>query len=199
MERALMDISAGTKDPGDVLQQFTAIYKDLYVKAVDGADVLDAAIAEQFEAADGAGDDNRPGVQIVRDVCPSCKADKVILKQTRSGSWLVACRSSCGYTLWLPGCVTSAAATANVCGGAGCVGCNTRNVLLDYSTANLPPQLPELRAQRPVSVCVYYFAMDLCLCGVVYVCVCVCLCRVQAHTTHKHTYAHTHTTFPRVV
>ncbi|ONL93984.1 DNA topoisomerase 3-alpha [Zea mays] len=120
MEADMKSVSVGTKSKSEVLesclQQMKACFLDARVKK---AKLLDA-MGTFFARSNRPINETQNPVEVVRP-CGACNGSEMLLKRRASGEFMVGCRSypqvsnMCRNVVWLPGSLSEAAVTNQVC------------------------------------------------------------------------------------
>ncbi|CAN6681600.1 unnamed protein product [Malus baccata var. baccata] len=117
MERDMKAVSEGAKSKAEVLetclQQMKACFLDARLNKVK----LFEAMSVFFERSSRpSGDDQHTSGEFIRR-CGLCHEADMVLRQNRDGNFMVGCLGypQCRNAVWLPGSVSEAAVTTNVC------------------------------------------------------------------------------------
>ncbi|XP_021810979.1 DNA topoisomerase 3-alpha isoform X1 [Prunus avium] len=117
MERDMKAVSEGAKSKAEVLetclQQMKACFLDARLNKVK----LFEAMAVFFERSNrSGGDEQHASGEFIRR-CGLCQEADMVLRQNRDGNFMVGCLGfpQCRNVVWLPGSVSEAAVTTNVC------------------------------------------------------------------------------------
>lgn len=117
MERDMKSVSEGNKSKAEVLetslQQMNACFLDARLNKVK----LFEAMAVFFERSNRSGGDEQHGSGEVVRPCGLCQESNMVLRRNRDGNFMVGCLAfpQCRNAVWLPGSVSEAAITNNVC------------------------------------------------------------------------------------
>ncbi|XP_050372382.1 DNA topoisomerase 3-alpha isoform X3 [Argentina anserina] len=117
MERDMKAVSEGNKSKAEVLetclQQMKACFLDARLNKVK----LLEAMAVFFERSIRPGqDEHHASGEFIRQ-CGLCQEADMVLRKNRDGNFMVGCMGypQCRNAIWLPGSVSEAVATTNVC------------------------------------------------------------------------------------
>ncbi|XP_027335440.1 DNA topoisomerase 3-alpha isoform X2 [Abrus precatorius] len=117
MERDMKSVSEGNKSKAEVLatslQQMKACFLDARLNKVK----LLEAMAIFFERSSRAGGDELHATGEIVRRCGLCQESDMVLKKNRDGNFMVGCLGfpQCRNAVWLPGSVSEAVVTTNVC------------------------------------------------------------------------------------
>ncbi|KAL3729037.1 hypothetical protein ACJRO7_033608 [Eucalyptus globulus] len=117
MEFDMRAVSEGAKTKAEVLETCLQQMKACFLDARSNKQKLMEAMAVFFErAAQTARDEQHVVGEFVR-LCGLCHQSNMVLKRNRDGNFMVGCLGfpQCRNVVWLPGSVSEAVVTANIC------------------------------------------------------------------------------------
>ncbi|KAF8018677.1 hypothetical protein BT93_H3544 [Corymbia citriodora subsp. variegata] len=117
MEFDMRAVSEGAKTKAEVLETCLQQMKACFLDARSNKQKLMEAMAVFFErAARTARDEQHVVGEFVR-LCGLCHQSNMVLKRNRDGNFMVGCLGfpQCRNVVWLPGSVSEAVVTANIC------------------------------------------------------------------------------------
>ncbi|XP_056168081.1 DNA topoisomerase 3-alpha isoform X3 [Syzygium oleosum] len=117
MEFDMRAVSEGAKTKAEVLETCLQQMKACFLDARSNKQKLMEAMAVFFErAARTARDEQHVVGEFVRS-CGLCHQSNMVLKRNRDGNFMVGCLGfpQCRNVVWLPGAVSEAVVTANIC------------------------------------------------------------------------------------
>ncbi|GAV72584.1 Topoisom_bac domain-containing protein/zf-C4_Topoisom domain-containing protein/Toprim domain-containing protein/zf-GRF domain-containing protein, partial [Cephalotus follicularis] len=117
MEYDMKEVSVGNKRKAEVLATCLQQMKACFLDARLNKEKLLEAMAVFFDRSDRSnGDEQHATGQVVRR-CRLCQESDMVLRRNRDGNFMVGCLGypQCRNAVWLPGSLSEAAVTANVC------------------------------------------------------------------------------------
>ncbi|XP_062093553.1 DNA topoisomerase 3-alpha [Humulus lupulus] len=117
MERDMKAVSEGAKSKDEVLETCLHQMKSCFLDARLNKVKLLQAMEIFFERSNrSSGDEQHASREVIRP-CGLCQESDMVLKQNRDGNFMVGCLGypQCRNVVWLPGSVSEAAVTPNIC------------------------------------------------------------------------------------
>ncbi|XP_004289288.1 PREDICTED: DNA topoisomerase 3-alpha isoform X2 [Fragaria vesca subsp. vesca] len=117
MERDMKAVSEGNKSKAEVLETCLQQMKGCFLDARQNKVKLFEAMAVFFERSNRpGGDDQHTSGEFIRR-CGLCQEADMVLRKNRDGNFMVGCMGypQCRNAIWLPGSVSEAVATTNIC------------------------------------------------------------------------------------
>ncbi|XP_040371096.1 DNA topoisomerase 3-alpha isoform X3 [Rosa chinensis] len=117
MERDMKAVSEGNKSKAEVLETCLQQMKACFVDARLNKVKLFEAMGVFFERSNRpGGDEQHASGEFIRR-CGHCQEADIVLRKNRDGNFMAGCMGypQCRNAIWLPGSVSEAAVTTNVC------------------------------------------------------------------------------------